>query len=468
MKLRFSRLILCLTLLIAPDTRVWSAAFPGDGPSGIRFFKGSWKDVLAEAKRQNKPVFLDVYTTWCPPCKRMAREAFPNPAIGAKFNVHFINYQIDAEKGEGFTLAKQYNVTSYPTALYIAPNGDLLNKLVGYGGIKGMLAQADQMLAMPRIRETIIKGDKDYVDGRRDPTFLKKYVLARQVANQSTSDALDAYLDALPEAERPADDTRALVAGAIQSANTKAFDYLLKNRPSPLSSDPAQQALASIVYNALYRVLANDFKQACAASDEALLEKFIINSERNAASGNPFVIHKDVQKQEAANDYRLTFYKQTANFAKYRAIAEPIAQQLMSQSVTDLHKKDSSLAVQIKPMMAFVPDSLKKQLTSTPESERQTQHIASWKVAYTLSEIADTYRQLGSTSTDWTLALAWIARSIDLYRTHRYLNGYALLLKKIGRTDDAITAQEEAIREAGKADWNTRRYEKELAEMQRQ
>lgn len=115
-------------------------------PPGISFFKGSWKDALAEAKRQNKPIFLDIYTSWCPPCKRMAKEAFPNPKVGLKFNVHFINYQLDAEIGEGIQLAKQYAVASYPTALYIAPNGALAYRAVGYSGIGGMINQADHML----------------------------------------------------------------------------------------------------------------------------------------------------------------------------------------------------------------------------------------------------------------------------------------------------------------------------------
>lgn len=87
---------LCLALTIAR-----SAVPRTDEPSGIKFFTGSWKAVLAEAKRQNKPVFVDIYTTWCGPCKLMAKEAFPNPTVGEKFNSSFVSYQIDAEKGEG-------------------------------------------------------------------------------------------------------------------------------------------------------------------------------------------------------------------------------------------------------------------------------------------------------------------------------------------------------------------------------
>ncbi len=128
-----------------------------DEPTGIRFFSGSWQEVLTEAKRQQKPVFVDFHTTWCPPCRRMAREAFPNPAVGTKFNEHFINYQVDAEVGGGFDLAKRYAVESYPTALYLLPTGELIHRAVGYGGVNAMLKQADLVLAMPKLRRARTK-----------------------------------------------------------------------------------------------------------------------------------------------------------------------------------------------------------------------------------------------------------------------------------------------------------------------
>ncbi|MBD2700525.1 thioredoxin fold domain-containing protein [Spirosoma sp. BT702] len=122
-------------------------------PVGVRFFTGSWPDVQAESKRLNRPIFVDFYTSWCPPCKRMAREAFPNANVGAKFNENFINYQLDAEVGEGVQLAKQFAVASYPTALYFIPSGDVVHRAVGYGGVNAMIKQADLVLSMSKVRQ---------------------------------------------------------------------------------------------------------------------------------------------------------------------------------------------------------------------------------------------------------------------------------------------------------------------------
>lgn len=43
---------------------------------GILFFNGTFKEALLEAKKENKPIFLDVYATWCGPCKKNEKNNF--------------------------------------------------------------------------------------------------------------------------------------------------------------------------------------------------------------------------------------------------------------------------------------------------------------------------------------------------------------------------------------------------------
>ncbi|AUD02542.1 thioredoxin fold domain-containing protein [Spirosoma pollinicola] len=437
MKLFVSGLTLLIFLIVTCELTAHNSSPIVSDQTGIVFFKGSWKDVLAEAKHQNKPVFLDVYTSWCPPCKRMAKEAFPNPKVGTKFNVHFINYQLDAEKGEGIQLAKQFAVASYPTALYIAPNGDLIYRAVGYSGINGMLDQADRMLDLPRLRTTLAKGDNDFVEGKRDLNFLRRYVKTRQSLNRPTHDVLDAYIDALPEHEQATSETLTYVAETLESSDTKAFGFLIKKRPLIRSSDLTSQQLVTTISDALARALTNDFKQACATTDEVLLEKTIRNSERNTASAESFGTQQQSQHQATANRYRLQFYKQTRNFVKYRTIAEPIAQQQL--------------------MVVSAGESTRLAADSATQQENA--------VAHSLYEIADTYRELGTSPADWQAAITWATRSIDLHRSHEYLNTYALLLYKLGQKEEAINAQKEAICEAEKVGRHTEQYKNELASM---
>jgi len=145
-----NRFLLLFSLLLGSSA--WAQQ-----PGGIQFFSGSWQQVLVEAKRQHKPIFLDIYAHWCPPCQRMAREALPNPLVGAAYNERFINYQLDAEIGEGLILARQYRIASYPTALFLTPDGQVIHRGVGYGGINGMVQQANLVLRMPPMRRALRK-----------------------------------------------------------------------------------------------------------------------------------------------------------------------------------------------------------------------------------------------------------------------------------------------------------------------
>ena len=126
-----------------------------DEPPGIRFFAGSWQQALAESERTGKPLFVDFYAGWCPPCQRMAREAFPNPDLGAVYNARFINYQVNAELGEGPELVRRYAVNSYPTALFLTPAGQIVHRAVGYTGVPAMRKQADWVLRLPTMRQAL-------------------------------------------------------------------------------------------------------------------------------------------------------------------------------------------------------------------------------------------------------------------------------------------------------------------------
>ncbi len=69
---------------------------------GIQFHQNeSWESIVALAKKENKLIFMDCYTSWCGPCKALARDVFPQQKVGDFFNPRFINVQYDMEKGDG-------------------------------------------------------------------------------------------------------------------------------------------------------------------------------------------------------------------------------------------------------------------------------------------------------------------------------------------------------------------------------
>lgn len=116
------RFVLLMLILITGST-VFS--------QGIEFQKESYAEVLKMAKKQNKLVFIDVYTSWCGPCKHMANTIFPQAKVGEYYNSHFLNLQLDAEKSEdGKMVAKTFGVSAYPTFLFVNGDGELVYRFL--------------------------------------------------------------------------------------------------------------------------------------------------------------------------------------------------------------------------------------------------------------------------------------------------------------------------------------------------
>jgi thioredoxin-related protein len=134
-----------------------------------------WKDILAMSAKEHKPIFMDAFTTWCGPCKMMAKNTFPDTKVGEFYNANFINVKMDMEKGQGLDLARTYQVRAYPTLLFIDSEGKIIHRTAGYMDAgqfitlgKSVENPANQLGAMT----------KKYEGGERDSEFLLKYATA--------------------------------------------------------------------------------------------------------------------------------------------------------------------------------------------------------------------------------------------------------------------------------------------------
>ncbi|MEO8861358.1 MAG: thioredoxin family protein, partial [Ginsengibacter sp.] len=59
-----------ILLLITITTVIFLMAAKNPEPKeGLNFFEGTWKEAVQKARDENKPIFLDIYATWCGPCK---------------------------------------------------------------------------------------------------------------------------------------------------------------------------------------------------------------------------------------------------------------------------------------------------------------------------------------------------------------------------------------------------------------
>lgn len=148
-------------------------------PQGTLF-----KDAVAKAKQTGKKIFLDCYTSWCGPCKLMARNVFPTDSAGSYMNPRFVNIQIDMEKGEGPELGKRLQVTAYPTFIIFDSDGTELNRFLGSSTTTVFL----QKVAASLTDKTLASLKEQYDSGNRDQTLVLDYLHALGKA-QKANDA---------------------------------------------------------------------------------------------------------------------------------------------------------------------------------------------------------------------------------------------------------------------------------------
>ena len=102
------------------------------GKPGIQFIEENWDQALKTAKDNNKLIFLDIYATWCGPCKMLKQYTFTDSAVGEFFNKNFVNVSVDGEKGVGPQLAQQYAIEGYPTLIVADETGKPVLITAGY------------------------------------------------------------------------------------------------------------------------------------------------------------------------------------------------------------------------------------------------------------------------------------------------------------------------------------------------
>lgn len=114
-------------------TKEASVIAPAKAEEGIVFKKINLEKAKKLAAQEGKLIFIDAYTSWCGPCKKMAATTFKDAEVGEFFNENFINIKIEMEKdADGPDAARRYNVRAYPTLLIIDEEGNLVKQTIGF------------------------------------------------------------------------------------------------------------------------------------------------------------------------------------------------------------------------------------------------------------------------------------------------------------------------------------------------
>lgn len=113
---------------------------------GIQFEHISLAEAKKLAAENEMFIFIDAYTSWCGPCKKMAATSFKNEGVGKIYNSRFVNLKIDCEKDvDGPEISRLYKIKAYPTLLIIDPQGKLIAQRVGFQTEEGLIDLANSV-----------------------------------------------------------------------------------------------------------------------------------------------------------------------------------------------------------------------------------------------------------------------------------------------------------------------------------
>ena len=284
--------------------------------SGINFSEDNWEATLVNAQKSNKLIFLDAYTSWCGPCKQMAKKTFTQSAVGDFYNENFINVKMDMEKGEGPVLAKRYNVNLYPTLLFINGQGQVLHRTAGYHDGEQFIELGKDAI---NPQKQLASMENMYDNGKRDPAFLLNYAKARfNVMDGSHGPIASQYLETQKDWNKA--ENMDLIFGMVSDVDSPLFDHLQQNKSNYIDMFGEVQVnrkINSIINSALF----SQDKEVSLEDAKAIFTK--IDPE------NADMLH---------SRFRMTYYRQKGDRENYASSAIDHYKQYDAQGWDELNE----------------------------------------------------------------------------------------------------------------------------------
>ena len=119
-----------------------------------------------KAGKKAKPIFMDVYTDWCGPCKLLDKTTFVDPEVAKLINENFIAVKFNAEGQESVThkgvkydnpdfnpdrkgrnaihhFAKTLDLVGYPSMIIFDAKSEKVKTIVGYKTAQELAKEID-------------------------------------------------------------------------------------------------------------------------------------------------------------------------------------------------------------------------------------------------------------------------------------------------------------------------------------
>jgi thiol-disulfide isomerase/thioredoxin len=293
----------------------------------IQFEHGTFAELLAKAKKENKMIFIDCYTTWCGPCKWMAKNVFTNDTAADFYNKNFVNAKIDMENGEGIEIAKKYGIQAYPTLLYINSDGTQMHRICGAGNVKSFVADGEDAMSPNKQLASITK---TFNVATLTSEIAASYFSMLDKACQNFDSEINTYFSSVKENELTSRGNWGIIYQYVNDYYSKAFQVFEKNKDAfskLYSYDSVETKLNSVYANGIWTALKKKemaeyeaIKAKLQNSKSKEAEKILLKIEiamfqqsqewaKYASTVSNYISKCSVENPGELNSYAWTFYE---------------------------------------------------------------------------------------------------------------------------------------------------------------
>ena len=282
----------------------------------IKFSHKKFSKLEKLARKKDKLIFVDCYTTWCGPCKMMLKDVFTIDRVADFFNKNFICTKVNMQGNkQGEKLKNRFEVKAFPTFLLVNGKGEVVHRVVG-------AYKADEFIQF--FKEGLSKDlntlalQKKYESGARDPKFMYYYLRSIRLdyADAKEKKVANDYFKNVNKADLLKKESWDLVQNFLNDPKTAEFLYVAQNR-NELAKVVGEKAIDAKLFKAYDKQLTSYkfFYPAKGRTFDVEGEAKII---KNLQSLN------FPRAKELLAKYVLNKYKRQNNWDKYAAIAQSV------------------------------------------------------------------------------------------------------------------------------------------------